>query len=122
MLQANRSDDPERRAGEFFEQVTRSDFRLRSPTEFTRFEDWSPEFGWWLGKPNRTLQGFGTSAGIVTPRDDATPPLPLGWFAEALHAPLQVAEHAFEEFTAGRRDRDVRDSVSLWKFIIKTIC
>src|SRR6476660_1311926 len=31
-----------------------------------RFEDWSPEFGWWLEKRIRTLQGFATSTGAVT--------------------------------------------------------
>jgi 2,4-dienoyl-CoA reductase-like NADH-dependent reductase (Old Yellow Enzyme family) len=32
----------------------------------TRFEDWSPEFGWWLEKRIRTLQGFATPTGQVT--------------------------------------------------------
>jgi hypothetical protein len=31
-----------------------------------RFEDWSPEFGWWLEKRIRTLQGFATPTGVVT--------------------------------------------------------
>jgi 2,4-dienoyl-CoA reductase-like NADH-dependent reductase (Old Yellow Enzyme family) len=35
----------------------------------TRFEDWSPEFGWWLEKRIRTLQGFATPTGVVTHRD-----------------------------------------------------
>jgi 2,4-dienoyl-CoA reductase-like NADH-dependent reductase (Old Yellow Enzyme family) len=34
----------------------------------TRFEDWSPEFGWWLEKRIRTLQGFATPTGVVTHR------------------------------------------------------
>jgi 2,4-dienoyl-CoA reductase-like NADH-dependent reductase (Old Yellow Enzyme family) len=34
----------------------------------TRFEDWSPEFGWWLEKRIRTLQGFATPTGVVTDR------------------------------------------------------
>ena len=31
-----------------------------------RFEDWSPEFGWWLEKRIRTLQGFASPTGVVT--------------------------------------------------------
>src|SRR5262249_27353371 len=31
-----------------------------------RFEDWSPEFGWWLEKRIRTLDGFATPTGVVT--------------------------------------------------------
>jgi 2,4-dienoyl-CoA reductase-like NADH-dependent reductase (Old Yellow Enzyme family) len=34
----------------------------------TRFEDWSPEFGWWLEKRIRTMEGFATPTGTVTPR------------------------------------------------------
>jgi 2,4-dienoyl-CoA reductase-like NADH-dependent reductase (Old Yellow Enzyme family) len=34
----------------------------------TRFEDWSPEFGWWLEKRIRTLEGFATPTGVVTRR------------------------------------------------------
>jgi 2,4-dienoyl-CoA reductase-like NADH-dependent reductase (Old Yellow Enzyme family) len=34
----------------------------------SRFEDWSPEFGWWLEKRIRTLQGFATPTGVVTHR------------------------------------------------------
>jgi 2,4-dienoyl-CoA reductase-like NADH-dependent reductase (Old Yellow Enzyme family) len=34
----------------------------------TRFEDWSPEFGWWLEKRIRTLEGFATPTGVVTHR------------------------------------------------------
>jgi 2,4-dienoyl-CoA reductase-like NADH-dependent reductase (Old Yellow Enzyme family) len=34
----------------------------------SRFEDWSPEFGWWLEKRIRTLQGFATPTGVVTNR------------------------------------------------------
>jgi 2,4-dienoyl-CoA reductase-like NADH-dependent reductase (Old Yellow Enzyme family) len=33
-----------------------------------RFEDWSPEFGWWLEKRIRTMEGFATPTGTVTPR------------------------------------------------------
>jgi 2,4-dienoyl-CoA reductase-like NADH-dependent reductase (Old Yellow Enzyme family) len=33
-----------------------------------RFEDWSPEFGWWLEKRIRTLEGFATPTGVVTYR------------------------------------------------------
>jgi len=33
-----------------------------------RFEDWSPEFGWWLDKRIRTLEGFATPTGAVTRR------------------------------------------------------
>jgi 2,4-dienoyl-CoA reductase-like NADH-dependent reductase (Old Yellow Enzyme family) len=33
-----------------------------------RFEDWSPEFGWWLEKRIRTLDGFATPTGVVTQR------------------------------------------------------
>ena len=32
----------------------------------TGFEDWSPEFGWWLEKRIRTLQGFASPTGVVT--------------------------------------------------------
>jgi 2,4-dienoyl-CoA reductase-like NADH-dependent reductase (Old Yellow Enzyme family) len=32
------------------------------------FEDWSPEFGWWLEKRIRTLEGFATPTGVVTHR------------------------------------------------------
>lgn len=32
------------------------------------FEDWSPEFGWWLEKRIRTLDGFATPTGVVTQR------------------------------------------------------
>jgi hypothetical protein len=78
----------------------------------TGFKDWSPEFGGWLERSIRTLQGFATPTGVVTPGGDATP-LPLGWFAQVLHAPLQVAEHAPEEFTAGRNDRHSADRTLL---------
>lgn len=30
-----------------------------------RFEDWSPEFGWWLEKRIRTMEGFATPTGTV---------------------------------------------------------
>jgi 2,4-dienoyl-CoA reductase-like NADH-dependent reductase (Old Yellow Enzyme family) len=33
-----------------------------------RFEDWSPEYGWWLEKRIRTLEGFATATGVVTHR------------------------------------------------------
>ena len=33
-----------------------------------RFEDWSPEFGWWLEKRIRTMEGFATPTGVVTKR------------------------------------------------------
>jgi 2,4-dienoyl-CoA reductase-like NADH-dependent reductase (Old Yellow Enzyme family) len=31
-----------------------------------RFEDWTPEYGWWLEKRIRTLEGFATPTGAVT--------------------------------------------------------
>ena len=31
-----------------------------------RFEDWSPEYGWWLEKRIRTMDGFATPTGVVT--------------------------------------------------------
>jgi 2,4-dienoyl-CoA reductase-like NADH-dependent reductase (Old Yellow Enzyme family) len=34
----------------------------------SRFEDWSPEYGWWLEKRIRTLEGFATPTGLVTRR------------------------------------------------------
>ncbi|MFO1111895.1 MAG: NADH:flavin oxidoreductase/NADH oxidase [Bradyrhizobium sp.] len=34
----------------------------------TRFEDWSPEYGWWLEKRIKTLEGFATPTGVVTRR------------------------------------------------------
>ncbi|MGA7808769.1 NADH:flavin oxidoreductase/NADH oxidase [Bradyrhizobium sp.] len=33
-----------------------------------RFEDWSPEYGWWLEKRIRTLDGFATPTGAVIHR------------------------------------------------------
>ena len=33
-----------------------------------RFEDWSPEYGWWLEKRIKTLEGFATPTGVVTRR------------------------------------------------------
>src|SRR5665213_2945178 len=30
-----------------------------------RFEDWSPEFGWWLDKRIKTMEGFATPTGAV---------------------------------------------------------
>jgi 2,4-dienoyl-CoA reductase-like NADH-dependent reductase (Old Yellow Enzyme family) len=34
----------------------------------SRFEDWSPEYGWWLEKRIKTLEGFATPTGVVTRR------------------------------------------------------
>jgi 2,4-dienoyl-CoA reductase-like NADH-dependent reductase (Old Yellow Enzyme family) len=34
----------------------------------SRFEDWSPEYGWWLEKRIRTLEGFASPTGVVTRR------------------------------------------------------
>jgi len=31
----------------------------------TRFEDWASEYGWWLEKRMRTIEGFATPTGIV---------------------------------------------------------
>src|ERR1700752_3376515 len=39
-----------------------------------RFEDWSPEYGWWLEKRIRTLDGFATPTGVVTRRSGVPPP------------------------------------------------
>lgn len=33
-----------------------------------RFEDWTPEYGWWLEKRIRTMQGFALPTGLVIPR------------------------------------------------------
>ncbi|MDQ8729177.1 NADH:flavin oxidoreductase/NADH oxidase [Bradyrhizobium sp. LHD-71] len=33
-----------------------------------RFEDWTPEYGWWLEKRIRTMEGFATPTGEVTRR------------------------------------------------------
>jgi len=33
-----------------------------------RFEDWSPEYGWWLEKRIKTLEGFATLTGAVIRR------------------------------------------------------
>src|ERR1700730_5740091 len=33
-----------------------------------RFEDWSPEYGWWLEKRIKTMEGFATPTGAVIPR------------------------------------------------------
>jgi 2,4-dienoyl-CoA reductase-like NADH-dependent reductase (Old Yellow Enzyme family) len=30
-----------------------------------KFEDWTPEYGWWLEKRTRTIEGFATPTGIV---------------------------------------------------------
>jgi 2,4-dienoyl-CoA reductase-like NADH-dependent reductase (Old Yellow Enzyme family) len=30
-----------------------------------KFEDWAPEFGWWLEKRIRTMEGFATPVGVV---------------------------------------------------------
>jgi 2,4-dienoyl-CoA reductase-like NADH-dependent reductase (Old Yellow Enzyme family) len=32
-----------------------------------RFEDWTPEYGWWLEKRIRTMEGFATPTGAVLP-------------------------------------------------------
>ena len=34
----------------------------------SRFEDWTPEYGWWLEKRIRTMEGFATPTGLVTRR------------------------------------------------------
>jgi 2,4-dienoyl-CoA reductase-like NADH-dependent reductase (Old Yellow Enzyme family) len=34
----------------------------------SRFEDWTPEYGWWLEKRIRTMEGFATPTGEVTRR------------------------------------------------------
>ena len=33
-----------------------------------RFEDWTPEYGWWLEKRIRTMEGFATPTGSVIRR------------------------------------------------------
>ena len=33
-----------------------------------RFEDWTPEYGWWLEKRIKTVEGFATPTGAVIPR------------------------------------------------------
>ena len=33
-----------------------------------RFEEWSPEYGWWLEKRIKTMEGFATPTGVVTRR------------------------------------------------------
>ena len=30
-----------------------------------KFEDWTPEYGWWLEKRIRTIEGFATPTGVV---------------------------------------------------------
>jgi 2,4-dienoyl-CoA reductase-like NADH-dependent reductase (Old Yellow Enzyme family) len=30
-----------------------------------KFEDWAPEYGWWLEKRTRTIEGFATPTGVV---------------------------------------------------------
>ena len=30
-----------------------------------KFEDWAPEYGWWLEKRIRTMEGFATPVGVV---------------------------------------------------------
>ena len=35
----------------------------------SRFEEWTPEYGWWLEKRIRTMEGFATPTGAVTSRD-----------------------------------------------------
>src|SRR6516162_7615819 len=34
-----------------------------------RFEDWTPEYGWWLEKRIKTMEGFATPTGAVVPRE-----------------------------------------------------
>ena len=36
-----------------------------------RFEDWTPEYGWWLEKRIKTMEGFATPTGAVIPRQQA---------------------------------------------------
>jgi 2,4-dienoyl-CoA reductase-like NADH-dependent reductase (Old Yellow Enzyme family) len=38
-----------------------------------KFEDWTPEFGWWLEKRIRTIEGFATPTGVVTRHKMPTP-------------------------------------------------
>jgi 2,4-dienoyl-CoA reductase-like NADH-dependent reductase (Old Yellow Enzyme family) len=38
-----------------------------------KFEDWTPEFGWWLEKRIRTIEGFATPTGVVTRHKVSTP-------------------------------------------------
>ena len=38
-----------------------------------KFEDWTPEFGWWLEKRIRTMEGFATPTGVVTRHKMSTP-------------------------------------------------
>src|SRR5580704_9862594 len=33
-----------------------------------RFEEWAPEYGWWLEKRIKTMEGFATPTGVVTRR------------------------------------------------------
>jgi len=33
-----------------------------------RFEEWAPEYGWWLEKRMKTMEGFATPTGVVTRR------------------------------------------------------
>jgi len=33
-----------------------------------KFEDWTPEYGWWLEKRIRTMEGFATPTGVVVKR------------------------------------------------------
>jgi 2,4-dienoyl-CoA reductase-like NADH-dependent reductase (Old Yellow Enzyme family) len=33
-----------------------------------RFEDWAPEYGWWLEKRIKTMEGFATPTGVVIRR------------------------------------------------------
>jgi 2,4-dienoyl-CoA reductase-like NADH-dependent reductase (Old Yellow Enzyme family) len=34
-----------------------------------KFEDWTPEYGWWLEKRIRTMEGFATPTGAVIRRE-----------------------------------------------------
>src|SRR6266852_6166615 len=38
-----------------------------------KFEDWTPEFGWWLEKRIRTIEGFATPTGAVKRHKMSTP-------------------------------------------------
>ena len=44
--------------------ISRSTGRMISDIN-GRFEDWTPEYGWWLEKRIRTIEGFATPTGVV---------------------------------------------------------
>jgi 2,4-dienoyl-CoA reductase-like NADH-dependent reductase (Old Yellow Enzyme family) len=56
----------------------------------TRFEDWSPEFGWWLEKRTRTLQGFATPTGVVTLAAEPSPGRFLSRVSRADRLPIRL--------------------------------